>query len=100
MWAIYFFRYLRYKMWQYLGTNHFYIAFSVTRFLEKLPNFFEKVTKSVAMKKDIKKYISELNLKAQNIYIEWHFEPWNIYNKLYFEPAYLGENKEKGFCKK
>ncbi len=33
-----------------------------------------------------------LNLKAQNIYIKPLLKPYNTYNKLCVETAYLGEN--------
>jgi hypothetical protein len=60
-------------------------------FLKKFAQFFKKVAPKVSKAKKAKISTTELNLKAQNIYIKPLFKTYT-YSKPCFETTYLGES--------
>ncbi len=60
-------------------------------FWEKIHLIFQKVAKTVAQPTKAKMF----NLKIQNFYVKPLLKRWIIYNKVFVETAYLGENVKK-----
>jgi hypothetical protein len=76
-------------------THHFHAFIKLqagwTEDLKKICPIFLKVVQKVSKAKKAKISTTELNLKAQNIYIKPLFKPYT-YSKPCFETTYLGES--------